>query len=275
MYMDIESLNPYGAKIRGITAEEIITNPSIIIEQMMKYKILIFKNFEATPDQLVTINRAFGTPIRHAKWKINALKTHPEIYVLHNDKTKGQLSPEIWHIDQSFMQVPPTFSFLYSITVAKTGGTTVFADQSAVYRDLPLSIKKKITGKVAVHQHAVDYRMAAVPTEEELKGLGVEGLVYHPLVMPHWISGENCLYSVYGHIQQILGLSQEESNQLLDELRSYATNEKYVYEHHWEEKDFLIWDNISMLHSARGTIDSLEDQYSRELWRMNCRHGDV
>lgn len=273
--MEIELLKPYGVKIHNITPEYIIDNIDSIIELMMKHKILIFKQFEATPDQLVKINQAFGTPIRHAKWRTNALKTHPEIYVLHNDKTKGQLSPEIWHIDQSFMQAPPTFSFLYSITVARTGGTTVFADQSAVYRDLPLSIKKKITGKVAVHEHAVDYKMAAVPTAEELKGLGVEGLVYHPLVMPHWISGENCIYSVYGHIQKILGLSQEESARLLEEIRSYATNEKYVYEHHWEEKDFLIWDNISMLHSARGTVDSLDEQYSRELWRMNSRHGDT
>jgi len=268
--MEIESLKPYGAKIYGVTADYIIKNIDSIIDLMMQHKILIFKHFDTTPNQLVEINRAFGTPIRHAKWKTNALKTHPEIYVLHNDKTKGQLSPEIWHIDQSFMQAPPTFSFLYSITVARTGGTTVFADQSAVYRDLPLSIKKKITGKIAVH-----YKMAAVPTAEELKGLGVEGRVYHPLVMPHWISGENCLYSVYGHIQQILGLSQEESIRLLEEIRKYATDEKYVYEHHWEERDFLIWDNISMLHSARGTIDSLDEQYSRELWRMNSRHGDI
>ena len=273
--MNIKKLQPYGAEIHDMTPEHIIGNPDLIIEQMMKHKILIFKNFDATPDELVSINRAFGTPIRHAKWRQNALKTHPEIYVLHNDKTKGQLSPEIWHIDQSFLQAPPTFSFLYSITVAKTGGTTVFADQSAVYRDLPLSIKKKITGKVAVHEHAVDYKMAAVPSEEELKGLGVEGRVYHPLVMPHWISGENCLYSIYGHIQKILGLSQEESDRLLEEIRSYATAEKYVYEHHWEKRDFLMWDNISMLHSARGTVDSLEEEYSRELWRMNCRHGDI
>ena len=83
------------------------------------------------------------------------------------------------------------------------------------------------------------------------------------------------MFSVYGHIQQILGLSKEDSDHLLEELRSYATNDKYVYEHHWDEKDFLIWDNISMLHSARGTIDSVEEQYSRELWRMNSRHGDA
>jgi len=273
--MRLELLQPYGVKIYDSSADQVLQDTDKIIDLMMRYKVLIFKNFEATPDQLVSINKRFGTPIRHAKWRTNALKTHPEIYVLHNDKTKGQLSPEIWHIDQSFMQCPPTFSFLYSITVARVGGTTVFSDQSAVYRDLPLNIKKKITGKVAVHKHATDYFSSAVPTTEELKEMHADGLVYHPLVMPHWISGENCLFSVYGHIQQILGLTKQESDGLLTELRSYATDEKYVYEHHWEKKDFLIWDNISMLHSARGTIDSVEEQYSRELWRMNSRHGDA
>lgn len=273
--MRLEPLQPYGVRIHNSSAEQVLQDTDKIIDLMMKYKILIFKNFEATPDELVAINKKFGTPVRHAKWRTNALKTHPEIYVLHNDKTKGQLSPEIWHIDQSFMQCPPTFSFLYSITVAQVGGTTVFSDQSAVYRDLPLNIKKKITGKVAVHKHATDYFSSAVPSQEELKEMHADGVVYHPLVMPHWISGENCLFSVYGHIQQILGLTKEDSDCLLKELRSYATNEKYVYEHHWDKKDFLTWDNISMLHSARGTTDSVEEQYSRELWRMNCRHGDV
>ena len=128
---------------------------------------------------------------------------------------------------------------------------------------------------MAAHKHATDYAMAAVPTQDELVGLGVDGYVYHPLIMPHWISGENCIYSVYGHIQQVLGLSKEASDTLLEELRSHAIKDEYIYEHHWEKKDFLIWDNISMLHSAKGTIDSTEEQYSRELWRMNSRHGNV
>lgn len=269
--MQIEKLKPYGAKVYA-TKDEVLSNTDQVIDLIKEHKLLIFKSFEADPDSLVQILNTFGEPVRHAKWRQNALKTHPEIYVLHNDKKKGQLSPEIWHIDQSFLQSPPTFSFLYSITVAKVGGTTIFSDQSAVYRDLPEHLKKKATGKVAVHEHAVDYKMAAVPSEDELKDLGVDGLVYHPLVMPHWISGENCLYSVFGHIQRILGMSKDDSDQLLEELRDYAVDPKYVYEHHWEEKDFLIWDNISMLHSAKGTIDSVEEQYSRELWRMNCRH---
>tara|TARA_B110000503_G_scaffold139505_1_gene228046 strand:- start:109 stop:927 length:819 start_codon:yes stop_codon:yes gene_type:complete len=272
--MKTKKNSPYGIKI-WCSKEDILRDPESIIKLIEKHKILIFKNFEADPNDLVKILNTFGTPIRHAKWKQNALKTHPEIYVLHNDKTKGQLSPEIWHIDQSFLQLPPTLSFLYSITVAKTGGTTIFADQSQAYKKLPTNLKRKVTGKVAAHKHATDYFSSAVPTEEELKGLGADGYVYHPLIMPNWISGENCIYSVYGHIQQILGLSKDASDELLDELRAHAIKDEYIYEHHWEEKDFLIWDNTSMLHSAKGTVDSVEDQYSREIWRMNCRNSNA
>jgi taurine dioxygenase len=272
--MKTEVISPYGVKI-WCDKNEILNDPESIIALIEKHKILIFKNFEATPDDLVKILNTFGTPIRHAKWKRFALKTHPEIYVLHNDKTKGQLSPEIWHIDQSFLQLPPTFSFLYSITVAKTGGTTIFANQSQAYRNLPTELKRRVTGKVAAHKHAKNYAMAAVPTKEELEALGIaDGHAYHPLIMPQ-ISGENCIYSVYGHIQQILGLSKDASDELLDELRAHAIKDEYIYEHHWEEKDFLIWDNTSMLHSAKGTVDSVEDQYSRELWRMNCRNSNA
>jgi taurine dioxygenase len=273
--MQFKSLNKYGVKIYQASVGDILDNVEHMVQLMSQHKLLIFKDFTATPDELVAINRALGTSVRHAKWKQNALKTHPEIYVLHNDKNKGQLSPEIWHIDQSFLQLPPTFSLLYAITVATVGGTTVFADQSQAYRDLPEDLKKRATGKVAAHKHATDYFSSAVPTEEELKGLGADGYVYHPLIMPHWISGENCIYSVYGHIQQVLGLSKEESDKLLEELRAHAIKDEYIYEHHWDVNDFLVWDNISMLHSARGTVDSLEEQYAREIWRMNSRHGDA
>ena len=274
--MELETIHPYGLIIRDSSVDYVLQNTEKLINLIMQHKILIFKNFQATANQLVDINKKFGTPIRHVKWSTNALKEHPEIYVLHNDKTKGQLSAdEYWHTDQSFMQCPPTFSFLYGITVARVGGTTIFSDQTAVYRDLPDKIKKKITGKVAVYKHATDYFSTAVPTKQELEHMQADGMVYHPIVMPHGISNENCLFSVHGHIQQILGLSQDESNRVLAELQDYAIDNKYVYEHHWEKKDFLIWDNLSMLHTARGTIDSLEDQYSREVWRMNSRHRDA
>jgi taurine dioxygenase len=274
--MKLETIHPYGVTIHDCSVDQVLQETEKLIELMMQHKILIFKNFEATPDQLVDINKKFGTPVRHVKWRTNALKTHPEIYVLHNDKTKGQLSAsEYWHTDQSFMQCPPTFGFLYSITVARVGGTTIFSDQTAVYDDLPPKLKKKITGKVAAYRHATDYFTSAVPTPQELQDMQTNGTVYHPLVMPHCISGKNCLFSVHGHIQQILGLPAKESDYLLTELKSRAIDSKYVYEHHWEKRDFVIWDNLSMLHSARGTIDSLEDQYSREVWRMNSQHRDT
>jgi taurine dioxygenase len=271
--MDIRNIenSNFGIEIHS-SYNEIIEHFDEVIELQDQYKLLIFKNIDLSADQLVSIIKKVGDPVRHAKWKINGLKTHPEIYVLTNDKTKGQLSPEIWHIDQSFLQNPPTHSFLYSLKVAKEGGTTVFSDQSAVYRDLPLELKKKITGKVCVHEHATDYHLAAVPSSEELKGIGGGEPVYHPLVMPHWTTGENCLFSVFGHIRKILGMDQEKSDALMKELQEYATNEKYVYEHHWAEKDFLMWDNISLLHSARGTVDSLDPKHERLLWRLNARH---
>ena len=239
--MEIENLenSEYGIKINS-SYNEIMENFDEIVQLQDQYKLLIFKNIDLSPDQLVSITHKIGEPVRHAKWKTNALETHPEIYVLTNDKTKGQLSPEIWHIDQSFLQNPPTHSFLYSLKVAQEGGTTVFSDQSAVYRDLPMELKKKITGKVCVHEHATDYHLAAVPNPEELEGIGGGHPVYHPLVMPHWTSGENCLFSVFGHIRQILGMEQDKSDELMKELQEHATNENYMYEHHWEEKDLLI-----------------------------------
>src|SRR6056300_993409 len=110
--MEIENLenSNYGVKIKT-SYDEMIENFDEIVQLQDQYKLLIFKNIDLSADQLVSIIKKVGDPVRHAKWRTNALESHPEIYVLTNDKTKGQLSPEIWHIDQSFLQNPPTHSF--------------------------------------------------------------------------------------------------------------------------------------------------------------------
>ena len=49
-------------------------------------------------------------------------------------------------------------------------------------------------------------------------------------------------------MQRIVGWSEEATRDLVDELTSWATQERYVYEHSWEEHDVLMWDNTWTMH---------------------------
>ena len=49
-------------------------------------------------------------------------------------------------------------------------------------------------------------------------------------------------------------LPMTESQELIDEVRSYLRNESIIYRHKWRKGDLLIWDNRILQH-ARGPFD--------------------
>jgi taurine dioxygenase len=51
----------------------------------------------------------------------------------------------------------------------------------------------------------------------------------------------------------VIGMSEPESDALLDELFAYLYAEKRIYEHAWRAGDIVIWDNRAVQH-ARAEI---------------------
>ena len=73
--------------------------------------------------------------------------------------------------------------------------------------------------------------------------------VRHPVILKHPVSKEPCLFVNKGFTHRIVGLPQEESRALLDELFDYATQRDFVYRHQWRVGDLLIWDNRCSMHA--------------------------
>ena len=46
-------------------------------------------------------------------------------------------------------------------------------------------------------------------------------------------------------------MTELESEQLIDEIIGFCTQEKYVYSHNWKLGDVLIWDERAILHRGR------------------------
>ena len=71
--------------------------------------------------------------------------------------------------------------------------------------------------------------------------------VDHPLVRRHR-DGRLSLYLSATYMEHILGLSQADSRQLIDELMAWATQDGFVYRHRWRPHDVLMWDNRWCIH---------------------------
>jgi taurine dioxygenase len=70
----------------------------------------------------------------------------------------------------------------------------------------------------------------------------------HPLVQVHPETGRRGLYLGRRRNAYIEGLPIEESDALLDELWTYATDPRLTWRHQWQSGDLVLWDNRCTMH---------------------------
>jgi taurine dioxygenase len=58
------------------------------------------------------------------------------------------------------------------------------------------------------------------------------------------------LYANPGYAVRIDGMSERESDELLELLFQHQLQPKYKYAHEWSENDVLMWDDLVTLHNA-------------------------
>ena len=133
----------------------------------------------------------------------------------------------MWHSDNSYVDVPPAGSMLYSLEVPiDGGGDTSFNNQYLAYDELPDDLKRAVEGRFqrqdsSRNSAGVLRPTAKLPTRPE----EVEGPI-HPLVRVHPVTGKRALYLGRRRVwpsNYILGLSNAESEALLDRLWAHAT----------------------------------------------------
>ncbi|MCE2999039.1 MAG: TauD/TfdA dioxygenase family protein [Betaproteobacteria bacterium] len=164
----------------------------------------------------------------------------------------------VWHSDNSYVQIPPAGSMLYSVVLpVNGGGDTWFNNQYVAYEELPEDLKAAIKGKSQIHDASRNSAGVLRPTvkmptrPEEVPGPA------HPLVRLHPVTGKRALY--LGRRRDwpsnyIIGISNEESEALLDKLWAHATQPKYAWKHSWKVGDLVLWDNRCAMH-YRSEVD--------------------
>lgn len=153
-----------------------------------------------------------------------------------------------FHFDGSFLQKPHAATFLYAVEIPKAGGETCFANMYKAYDLLPGQLKSRIEGKTAVQVY--DYTTIDKPfiTDASLKTLKHFS---HPVALTHPITGKKSLYISRLMTARVNGVSQAESDDLLNELYEYAEHRSVIYEHRWRVGDFIAWDNLCSTHARK------------------------
>jgi alpha-ketoglutarate-dependent 2,4-dichlorophenoxyacetate dioxygenase len=73
-----------------------------------------------------------------------------------------------------------------------------------------------------------------------------------PAVSRHPVTGVPILFVNPMHTHGFEGMTQEEAWSLIDELTTIATDDRFVYYHHWRVGDVLMWDERATMHRGAG-----------------------
>jgi taurine dioxygenase len=159
-----------------------------------------------------------------------------------------------WHSDSTFTPWLPRAAVLRAEVIPPVGGDTSFASLCAAYDALSPTMQGWLANAKAVHivpegfkeginlhQYGPDAEArfdAEFPPRE------------WPLVIAHPETGRKALFINPGYVVHIVGLKRAESHALIRFLAHHVASTSFVYRHHWQPGDLVVWDEFTALHRA-------------------------
>ena len=207
--------------------------------------VIAFRELGLTDEQQVAFTSTLGQLVDEGE---------NHIYKITMDTSKNEGADYLkgafyWHIDGTNLEVPIFASIMSAHALSETGGDTEFCNTYAAYEALPEADKQAIEGLQVVHSVATSQRFwKPEPSYAEFRAWRERGTNTLPLVWKHR-SGRKSL--VLGcTCDHVVGMSRDESDDLLCRLRDWATQPQFVYRHQWKLGDLVIWDNTGTMHRA-------------------------
>ncbi|MGH8686506.1 MAG: TauD/TfdA dioxygenase family protein [Burkholderiales bacterium] len=283
MALRITPLHPHiGASAEGIDLR--VPLPPAIAKEleaaMDQYAVMVFPDQDLSDRQQMDFGLNFG-PVESTRATVDQHRHRlsiPEMNDISNLDVDGsilkaddrrrlfELGNRLWHSDSSFKATPAKYSMLHARSVPPEGGETEFADMRAAWDALPEKMRARV--KDLVSWHSLLYSRAR---------LGFHGFTEHEkqqfepvpqrLVRRHEGSGRLSLY-LSSHIGRIEGWIVPEAMAFVGDLIEHATQREFVYQHHWQLHDLVVWDNRCTMHRGRAYDDV---KYERDMRRVTLQ----
>ena len=287
----IQLEQPLGALVYGWDPRQRLNTDDCIHlrRSLREYSVLIFRGHnQPTDSELVNFAKNFGDLVKGSEWFGDIAPT-PEILRVNNLISKegvpegtGASDALEWHSDYSYVSTVGKESFLEAVEVpSKNPPRTYFCSQydafnrlapSMVERLRPLrayhSIKNYAAGGREVPTDGEDFRdgFQAKKARNKIFGFHQPDIpeAEHPIILRHPDTGREILYVSKGITRHIVGLSKNESDELLKELSAHSINSDYIYAHNWQVGDMVLFDTLGTLH-RRDAWDPSERRVMRQL----------
>lgn len=261
-----------GAELRGLDLSRPLSrrDQEALLEAFHRYGVLCIRDQKLTQPAQVAVARLFGTPDIHPI--AQGMDDYPEIIRVLKPEGERAFFGTSWHTDNSFFERPSAVTLLYGERVPPVGGDTLYASMEKAWELLSEPLKRFLEPLRAIHSARTAYDPRTTG-DAKYRGEAAIRYVYsdaiydeveHPVVRTHPITGRKSLYVNPMFTQRIVGLSQPESNGLLEMLYDLSTRPELTCRIRWRNGTLAIWDNRTVQHYA---IDDYAD-FERLMFRV-------
>jgi taurine dioxygenase len=260
--LTVTPLSPaLGAEIAGadIAAGIDDTDFAHIQEAWADYGLICLRGQDITDDQQVAFGARFGSL---APWSRFADKVegsenrNPYLMLITNIREDGKFIGSLaegdieFHSDGIYIDKPLAATMLYCLIPTEHGGETAFVNMYSAYESLPADVKSRIEGLKALHAFTYDSQRERDNAARKTNWDDVAHFI-HPVVRTHPVTGRRALYVNRLMTQEIVGVGESESHEILEILYAHIENPAIMYEHVWRKGDVLLWDNRCLAHARR------------------------
>jgi taurine dioxygenase len=279
----VTALSPAcGAEISGVDLTKPLSPATVdaIRWAWGKHLVLVFRGQSISQDEQLRFASYFGdlgsrkkAPPQLRGRAEGIQQDHEKILLVTNIKIDGEPigafgDGEFWfHIDSGYAARPYKYTFLHALELPSQGGNTLFANMYKAYEAVPADLKRKLQGRKALHIHEYN-RSKQANAAGDIANIPHH---YHPVFITHPDTGRKSLFVDRLMTARIDELDEDESSAILNQLYDIGERREFIYEHVWDDGDFLMWDNRCTIH-ARADFPNGE---RRLLRRCTVEGGEL
>jgi taurine dioxygenase len=248
-----------GAEVSGVNLAEDLPDEVLaeIRAALLENLVIYFRDQDLSPERQLAFARRWGEIHLHPF--MVGMEGIPEVLRIVKTPSDKKNFGGSWHTDQMFSPQPALGTILYAVEVPSVGGDTMFTNQYLAYESLSDGMKsligglntvcvgdnfKKNNGKSRKEMYARQMSQMVVKDPGDVQTTSV-----HPLVRTHPETGRKALY-IGGHVQYFDGMTDEESQPLIDFLMKHSIRPEFVCRVKWEKGTLAFWDNRCTQHFA-------------------------
>ncbi len=266
-----------GARIDGLdlsapTADAI----DLVRSALAAHSVVFVSDQHLTPRQQVKLTSMFGEVL--CVPYIAPMADHPEVVAVLKEADEQRISTfgGTWHSDFSFLEEPPSFTFLQAVELPEVGGDTIWSSQYAAYEALSPGMRRLLDPMKAIQTgwpHGTTGPTAGAAVSRSVvmtrNDPSADREVAQPVVRVHPVTGRRALFVNPVYTQRFEEMTIDESAPLLRYLFAHSVRAEFTCRLRWTPGTLAIWDNRCLLHLAINDYDG-----SRRLLHRTTTAGE-